>query len=355
MNPIVKGFAKIQFGGAARAEFYQQMISILRSGRQKKDAARMAWRVASFDGQKKTEGLAIIYNDVANRLENGDKLGDALRPWAPANECSIIAAMEDSENFADSMDAWLRLDTKRRAIIGKSIVELGHPVFLLLMVYIILMYFGIKLMPVMHAIYPMEKWTGMGSAVRGLAVFTQNYAIHTTVAIVAVVFFILYTMPRWSGFGRATFDKIPPWSIYKTFSGIDFLVGVASLMQGRIQEIESVRKIRRGTTSYMASRIDQIIPNLKNGHRLGTSMFMSKYRWPDQKMTMTLKIYEETADLSQSMMRLSDDWLAKAEKSVAMSTRLVKLVAMVSVVVSIIIVIGGTFAVNQQIAQAFGG
>lgn len=355
MNPVVKAFSKIQFGGAKRAEFYQQMISMLRSGRSKTEAARMAWRVASYDGAKKTDGVAIIYNDVAARLEEGDSLGEALRPWVPANEASIVNAMEGSENFADSLDSWLRLDNKRRAILGKSIGELAHPAFLMLMAYGILMYFGLSLMPTMDEIYPMENWTGMGAAVRALSMFCQNYAVQTTIGVIVFFGFIFFMMPRWSGFGRKFFDKLPPWSIYRTFAGINFLVGVAALMQGRIPELMSVRKLRQGQSPYMATRLEAVITNLRDGKRLGTAMFMSPYSWPDKSMTMTLKIYEETADLSTSMMRMSDDWLAKAEKSVGMATRIVKFIAMLTVAASIIVVMGGTFAVNQQIAQAYGG
>ena len=355
MNPFLKAFCKIQFGGAVRAEFYQQMISMLRSGRSKTEAARLSWRVASFDGEKKTDGVAIIYDDIASRLEEGDSLGEAVRTWVPAGEASIISAMENSENFADSLESWLRLDNKRRAMIGESISELMHPAFLLLMAYFILIYFGNSLMPTMDQIYPMENWTGLGAFVGWLAIFIQKYAIISTVIMIAFFVFIGWSMPRWSGFGRKFFDKLPPWSIYRTFAGINFLVGVAALMQGRIPELVSVRKLRQGQDAYMASRLDEIVTKLRDGNRLGTAMFTSKYVWPDKKMTMTLKIYEETADLSNSMVRMSDTWLGGAKKTVAIATRIAKMFAMLTVAVTIMIVMGGTFAINQQISEAFGG
>lgn len=354
MNPFLKAFYKVQFSGKKRAEFYDQVISMRKSGRSNLDAVAMAWRVASYDGRKKDDGIAIIYKDIERRLRDGQGFGAAMRPWVPPSESSVIEAMESSDNFASAFESYLALDTRRRAIIGSAIGSMMYPAFLFVAAYGILMYFGLSVMPLLDAVYPMEKWTGSGAVLRYVAIFAREYALVTTLGLAACLAIVMFSLPRWSGMGRKFADRLPIYSTYKSFTGINFLVGMAALTQGGLTTLRAVDKLRKGNTRYVQARLDRIRRNVRNGAKLGSAMMNSEYRnWPDKKMNMSLKIYEDTNDLSQSMMRMSDMWLKQSEKTISSSVGALRVVAMIFIAIVVITIIVGTYDIQGQISNSF--
>lgn len=354
MNGFQKAFYKIQFSGAKRAEFYDQVISMRKSGRSNLEAVAMAWRVASYDGKKKDDGVALIYKDIERRLRDGQGFGAALRPWVPPSESAVIEAMESSDNFANAFESYLALDKRRRAIVGGAIGSMMYPAFLFVAAYGILMYFGLSVMPLLDAVYSMDKWTGSGAILRYVAIFAREYAVVTTLSLLAFFVVIFLSLPRWSGRGRKFADRLPIYSTYKSFSGINFLVGMAALTQGGLTTLKAIDKLRKGNTRYVQARLDKIRRNVRNGAKLGSAMMNSEYsNWPDKKMNMSLKIYEDTNDLSQSMMRMSDSWLKQSEKTIGASVGVLKGVAMIFIALVVITIIVGTYDIQGQISNSF--
>ena len=142
-----KKVAKLQFGYEARRQFYTQLMSLLRTGMTTAQAIRMSWDVASLEGKKPKEGVAIILQDVMERMADGKMLGQALKPWAPQEDVMVLDAIENSSDFVGNLKSYLDMLAKKRKIKSAITGGLTYPAILIAAVIAIMAYFGSSIVP----------------------------------------------------------------------------------------------------------------------------------------------------------------------------------------------------------------
>ncbi|MEP3670776.1 MAG: type II secretion system F family protein [Roseibium sp.] len=352
LNPAERVIAKLQFGYKNRMAFYQQIIALNRAGMAKTDAIEMAWQVASQEGRKPKEGLALVLTDVLNSMRNGMTMGKAIQPWVPGEDTMVLEAIENSDDFAGNLQEYCEMSDKKKKIRSTILGGLVYPVMLLSAIYGMMIYFGKTIVPQIGQVLPVETWTGAGAFLAFMADFANNYAWKATIGVILFFALIIFSMPRWSKYGRVFADKLPLYSTYRMYTGIGFLMSMASLLKGGMPAMDALDRLRPYTNPYVKHRLNLLRRNMLNGHNFGSALYRTGTGWPDTKMNLSIKIFAETQDLSRQMSNLAKSWIDQAQSNVEKSMAVMQNVALIAVFGGVIAIVAGMYSIQGQIAQS---
>ena len=343
---------KKSFSAKVRMRTFSKLSRYLGNGVPVSFALTELYKFASDDGKKKKKIDAIVIQYWSNAFRNGATLADAMKNWVPADELSIIAAGEISGNVSQALDDIIHINETKKKV-KSALAGIIYPVVLVLTTCLYLHIFGTQVVPAFASILPVEKWEGAGKLMYYLAVFVQNYLIWTMMTILMLCLIIIFSFSRWTGELRKTFDKIPPWSIYKTILGCGFLLSLASLMQSGVPTPEAIRIILRTANPWYRERLMAVRFRLLNGDvNLGEALYSSGYMFPSRQMIMDLRSYAALGGFDEMLGKLSVQW---QEDSVAFITRqmaILKNAAIILMGFMFMWIVTGMFSLQQQISDA---
>ena len=95
-----------------------------------------------------------------------------------------------------------------------------------------------------------EMWRGIAATLVDMSIFVDQHPILLFSILPIIVTIVLFTFPYWKGAGRATADKIPPWSIYRTFIGVSWLLALSALVRAGMPVSRAVRSLMGNDTSH---------------------------------------------------------------------------------------------------------
>lgn len=343
-------FAKIQFGFEQRTKFYQEMAALLRAGMSKTDAMGLLAYVASDEGRKRGEPVAMVLTEVLLAMRNGQSFGHAIRPWVPADDRMMLEATENSDDFPQQLEAYCATMKKKKKIVGTIVGGLTYPVFLFLMIYGMLLYFGQSVVPEMGRLLAPERWTGPAAFLAFLGRFAESYAGWFLVSVAVLLVLVLLTLPRWLGRARVLADKLPIYSLYRMYTGISFMVAVAALMRGGMPPMQALDRIMPTANPYVRERLSLIRRGMLNGLDFGEALHATGTAWPDYNMSLSIKVFARTQDLSTQLARLAGDWLDKKQEEIAARMAFTRSLALVAVFLVIIGVVAGMYSLQNQIS-----
>ena len=346
-----KKFAKIQFGFAKRLKFYQQLAALTRSGMPKTDALGMMYVVASKEGTKTNEALAVVTADIISGMKNGDGFGKAIRPWVPIDDVMVLEAIENSDDFPTFVEDYCEMLKDKKKITATIKGGITYPIALLSAIYGLMYYFGANVTPKIEPLLPIEEWVGAAGFLAFLDRFASDLAGPITIGIFTVVTVVMLSLKRWIRFGRVFADKLPIYSTYRMYTGISFMTSVAALIQGGMPVINAVERILPMSPPYVHYRLKLVHRQMLNGENFGAALYRTGTGWPDSELNLSLKIFAETGDLSQQLSRLAKDSLKTSQEKIESSMSTVKSLTMVVVFGVILGIVGGMYGLQDLIAQ----
>lgn len=349
-------FARIQFGFGPRTQFYQEFAALLRSGMSKPEALELLALVASDEGKKKGESSAIVMYGMLRDMKNGKSFGEAVKKWVPADDRMVLDATENSDDFPGQLDEYVQTMKQKKKVVGTIVGGLTYPIFLMILVFGMLVYFGVQIVPQIGGVLPPEEWTGAAAFLRFLGVFATDYAATFAISSVVLGILVFFSLPRWTGRIRRLADHLPVYKLYRVYTGISFMLAVASLMRGGMAPVTAVERILPASTPYVKERLAAIRRGMLNGLDFGEALHRHGRSWPDYKMNLSIKIFARTQDLSKQLARLAQDWLSLNQEKMEQRMATIRTGALVGVFLVIMAVVAGMYSIQAQITaevQAF--
>lgn len=347
-----KQMAKGQFDQNKRIDFYNQLIALVGTGMSVTEAIQMAWVVASFEGKKPKRAIAVVLHEILLVRKNGGSLAQALKPWVPSEDVMIFEAIENSDEFVENLQDYIELLDKKRKIRSTIIGGMAYPVLLLTSVYGIVTYFGTSVLPKISAIVPVDEWTGPAAVLRTMKIFADEWAIPTAFFILIAITVIVFSLSRWTGAGRVIADRFPIYSTYRMYTGISFLMSMAALIRGGMPPKSALEQLRPSANAYVGKRITQVRNAMLNGYNFGAALYRGGQGWPDQEMNLSIKVFAETQDLSAQLTKLSKTWVDQSQQRIERGMGTVRIIAMFAVFGVVMLMIGGIYSLQDQIAQS---
>lgn len=353
MVGFTEQFEKMQFGAKARGKIWQKLAVCLKAGVTTGEALNMIWTHTSDDGRKPNHPVAKIISYWRQEIADGQTLGDAIRPWVPEGEQIIIAAGEQS-NLVQAIDDLLKIQQAKKTISSTIIAGLIYPIILCFAGCGFLIMFSVRIVPQFTEVLPREKWSGTPVIMAGAGDFFTHYLIVILLAIVGICVGVSISLPKWTGRFRVYADKIPPWSLYRLYSGSSFMLIMSSMLSAGASPLKIIDTMRKNASPWFDERLSSTERYLRGGSNVGDALYNTGFDYPDKETVRDLRSYAGQADFAAILRRLGDLWIDESMGKVKAQTMIMKNVAMLFAAMVIIGFLLSIFSLEMQIMSSQG-
>lgn len=354
-NVVEEYYARmvIKMSNAVRLKLYRKIASLMRNRFSLMNALDMLYNGASNDGKNPGEPLAIALASWAKALNNGLPFSDALKGWAPDRE-RLMLSVGDVSDLESALINLIRVTEGSTKMVRPIVGAITYPSFLMMMAILIIYAIGVYMVPPMRDAAPNVRWTGLARDLVDLSDWIKDYWLVAFASLPLLMTVIYLTIGIWTGIIRAFFDKLPPWSLYKVFTGISWLLALSALVKGGTPVSTALRALRRDASPYLKERIDKTLVFINNGDNLGQALAKTNLEFPDKEIIGDLKIYSELDNFEEALENLANEWLEESVYLIEQKASVLNMVALLSISGVIAWAVMGTFAMQDQITQGMG-
>ena len=344
----------VRFHAEDRLEMYRKLSSLLRNRFSLMDALERLYQIASKDGKSPTDSMAMAVGSWMTKIRNGQTFSEALHGWAPSTEL-LLLSVGDVANLELALQHTVRVVegmNKMRSLVWGAV---AYPLFLMCMVALLIWGVAKFMVPPMIDAVPNLKWKGVAASLVDLSTFVDQHPVFLFSIIPVVVGLIMLTFPYWKGAGRASFDKFPPWSIYRQFIGVSWLLALSALVRAGMPVSKAVRSLMsEDTTPYLRIRLNRALMFINNGDNLGEALYHTRYGFPDEEIVGDLRIYSELDNFQEALENLANSWLDSSIRTIAKQAEVLNAIAILMISAVIGWVVWGTFVMQDQMVQGMG-
>ena len=355
LNKIEEYYARliILFSNKTRLKLYRKIASLMRNRFSLMDALDMLHDSASNGGKNPGEPLAIAIAAWGRSLNNGNTFSEALKGWAPDRE-RLMLSVGDVSDLEGALLNLIKVTEGSTKMIRPIVGAISYPSFLMMMAILIIYAIGVYMVPPMIDAAPNVRWRGLAKNLVDLSDWIKNNWIIAFASLPILMAVIYFTISIWTGKIRAVFDNIPPWSLYKTFVGISWLLALSALVKGGTPVSTAMRALRRDASRYLKERIDKTMVFINNGDNLGQALAKTGLGFPDKEIIDDLKIYSELDNFEEALDDLANEWLEESVYTIEEKAGLLNMVALLSIGAVIAWAVMGTFDMQDQITSSMG-
>lgn len=357
-SAVQRKWAKIALSARSRARLYERLARPINSGMSYEDAIHNLYKRVAF--RQPDDHIAIVLRTVIYRLQSGDKITDGLAPFIPLNELMLIQAGENNGHIAKGLFDAAKTIRLNSEIVTVSVRATVFPVLILLSVIGCLYIMGVYLIPEFERGMPKEEWQGAGLMLRYLGDFTAASGFFYLSAFFAMMLaIVILSLKRWSGGARVFFDRLPPYSLYKTFTGSAWLL-VLSSMTGSGQPVwQSLATIHDVALSqrnrYVASRTLAVMRSNTEGHNsVAHAMEDSGQEFPDHELIADLVLMAGNDNFDQQMSEITNVWVTDRVETIKSQCFFLEILLMVLSACLLGAFMFAFYAVEQQFSQSIG-
>lgn len=336
-----------------RLAVYNKLKSLLRNRFSLMDALDRMYQIASKNGKSPDDSMAIALSCWMRSIQNGDSFATALRGWAPSTEL-LMLSVGDVASLELALENTIKVVEGVNAMKEPVVGAVSYPLFLMFFVVLMIYMVGVYMVPPMVDAVPNLVWKNTAKSLVDLSTFVQNHPIFLFSILPTLVIIIVWTFPRWKGRSRTIADRMPPWSIYRTFIGVGWLLSLAALVRAGTPVSKAMRSLRADASPYLLYRIDRALIYINNGENLGDALYRTGLEFPDDEIVGDLRIYAELDNFSDALTMLSDQWLTSSIKSIQQKAEILNSIAILSIAIVIAWVVYGTFDMQNQMVSGMG-
>lgn len=355
VNAVELQYAKMvtNFSNKTRLKMYRKIASLMSNRFSLMDALDLLYDGASNGGKSPGEPIAIAIAAWSKSLQNGLTFADALKGWAPARE-RLMLSTGDVSNLESALLNLIKVTEGTTKMVRPIIGAIAYPAFLIFMSVLILYGIGAYMVPPMQDAAPNVRWRGSAKTLVDVSDWIREYW-QVAFAVIPVTMLIIYsTIGIWRGLIRSFIDNLPPWSMYKIFQGISWLLAMSALVKSGTPVSTSLQALRRDANPYLRERIDKTLVFVNNGDNLGQALDKTGLEFPDREIIADLKIYSELDNFEEAMDKLANDWLEESVYVIEQRASVLNMVALLSVGGVIAWAVMGVFDMQDQITSAMG-
>lgn len=354
-NAAEEYYAKfmIAFAGKTRLKLYRKIASLMKNRFSLMDALDMLHDSASNGGKNPGEPLAIAIASWGRALNNGKTFSEALKGWAPDRE-RLMLSVGDVSDLESALLNLIKVSEGSTKMIRPIVSAIAYPAFLVMMAVLIIYAIGVYMVPPMLEAAPNVRWRGMARDLVDLSAWIKDNWIVAFATLPIVMCIIYFTIGVWTGRIRVFFDSIPPWSLYRIFVGISWLLSLSALVSGGTPISTAMRALRRDASRYLRERIDKTLVYINNGDNLGQALAKTKLKFPDVEVINDLKIYSELDNFEEALQNMANEWLDDSVILIEQKASILNMVALLVIAGVIAWAVMGTFEMQDQITSNMG-
>lgn len=303
-------FNKRSYKGNLKAHMrmYRKLSGMLNMNESLPRSLERLWVVSSLNGKKPNAPEAVALKEWREKLQTGINLSEAMEGWVADRHLMLIRAGEESGALARGFQS-IEFIEKSTARMSKAITgAINYPVFIFVLLFGVLWMFGLNLVD------PMRKYApdNIKEKIKDLAAvtdFVQQYGLYVFLFVGIVVFIVIQSLPRWTGSIRVKFDRYPPYSWYRLWTGSAFLMSLSALLSAQTPLSRALTILESKSTPWLRQRIFSARQEVMRGKNLGEALQADNYGFPDDSIIMDMVILSERSDVANVLDMVSREWL----------------------------------------------
>ena len=337
-----------------RLELYRKLMSLLRNRFSLMDALERLYSIASKDGKKPDDSTAIAIAFWMQQIRNGSTFSEALNGWVPNTEILMLSvgdvaaldvALQHTVRVVEGMN-------KMRSLVWGAV---SYPLFLMVMVAILVWGVAKFMVPPMIEAVPGTVWRGTAKSLVDLSEFVDQHPLFLFSIIPVLTIICLISVPYWSGKSRANVDNIPPWSRYRIFIGVSWLLSLSALVKAGMPVSKAMRALgEEGATPYLKFRVNRALMYINNGDNLGEALYHTKLKFPDDEIIGDLRIYSELDTFPDALENSANNWLENSVRQIETIANILNGFAILSIAAFLAWTVWGTFEMQDQMVAGMG-
>lgn len=302
LNAFERKFAKMQFGLKVRIDLYKKIASFLKNGVPVNDIIQEL--ETQYLRYNKGDIRATILGDIRSNMSKGESFGEALGHWVPPSEAMIIQGGEKSGNIGKSFHNAIKITESASRMKSTIIGEISYPAVLLMMLSGLIYMFSTQAIPELTSVLPPENWPPVSQKLYHMSKFVEEKWWLVVAVFFTFVIGSFKSLDSMTGTVRNILNKVPPWSIYKTFQSSVFLISTSAMMSTGTPIFEAMSRLRKMSPKYVANEIDKILKEVDNGTQIGDAMNSG---FLDRDTGIDVSIYGKVANLQEALDSIGSD------------------------------------------------
>jgi len=325
-----------------RIELYHSLATLLASGVQLAAAldavGRQEARFRGAAGGLRARALA----DAARAVRGGAPAAAfaAIAPSAERLTLSRIAQLPGEGVFL----AAARVAETGAAIRQAALRALGEPVLYLLAVGVMLWGAGGWFLPPFAAVAPVEEWPPLSRHVAALSLFVHGRVPEIGLTACTLAGLVGASMRWWTGPGRATLDRLPPWSVQAIVEGAAFVLAVRCLSgTGLAVGPDALRSLRESASPWLAWKIRGIERRMAAGADFGEALAAAD-GFPSPRIATVAGALAGAGNFHAAFAGAADRWLARVPADVQAAATLLQYVFLTLAAVALLAMVQVMFS-----------
>jgi hypothetical protein len=269
------------------------------------------WNIVTGRGSKNPwHPLAVLIPVLLYRMhELGDRWQGAFRPWVPATDAMMFTASEHSGLTADLLNTLIDLTQKQRVWSKQIRQALTAPMVSLGWIIALLAGTGLYYFPALKRSLPNMRMVGSAATLQHLTDFITTQGPFWAVPLLLVPWGVKYTLNTLTGPFRASIDSLPLFAEFRQRSGMEFLLGLSTLLQAGLTFREAAQSLCQTAKPYVRERITAILAF--DDLRPADAMAATGFHWPDDTTIELLTLYMETETPETGIRIIVEDFFDK--------------------------------------------
>ena len=302
---------RFKMASSSRARLWQRICSLSRAG------VPIATAM-DFLYESKTAGRTVApFIEHQRKAMRTAGFAAAANGWVPPEELIIIEITQEGR-IADGFNQAYRMASVRSKLRSTLISGLAYPTILLLVSGAAISILPGYALEVMMGITNTAHWPPISLSVLAFSQFISVWGIPIASVFVLFIAVSIWASPRWTGGFRKRVDWLPPFSLYRQFTGPEILTAWLALMHAGVQRVRALGTLESGLPNYLASHVRTMRSQLYRGEpieiALNTGLFSAD-------TLDDLRIYERTGDFSTNAETISDEDINRALKRLESLTK----------------------------------
>jgi len=337
-----------------RLELYRKLMALIKNRFSLMDALERLYSIATKDGKNTDDSTAIAVAHWMQKVRNGSTFAEALEGWVPATEILMLSvgdiaaldlALQHTIRVVEGMN-------KMRSLVWGAV---SYPIFLMMMVALLIWAVAQYMVPPMLEAVPNLRWSGVAKTLVDLSLYVDEHPLFLFLTLPICIMAVSATFPYWRGKLRSSADKIPPWSIYRIFVGVSWLLALSALVRAGMPVSKAMRSLAGSDASpYLRYRVEHALMYINNGDNLGEALYHTKLGFPDEEIIGDLRIYAELDTFSEALENLANNWLENSIRQIDAMAAILNGLAILTISAVIAWVVWGTFAMQEQMVAGMG-
>jgi type II secretory pathway component PulF len=176
---------------------------------------------------------------------------------------------------------------------------------------------GYKLVPAFTSAARGDHWTGLARAMVDSAGFIQNWFVWIVAFVVAAIVGVIVSLPLWTGYLRSSFDRYPPYSIYRVMQGSSWLISMSALIEAGMRIQTAMEELIKVASPWAKERISATLVGIRSGKNLGDALISTGLGFPDEEIISDIRVYSSKSDFDSALKEIGDSWITESVEKIA--------------------------------------